>query len=447
MRNIRHHIPALPLTIVLLLALTACGGSPTATVKPQPTAISFPVAQPKTPSAQPRYAYTYQRPDGNRYVVGQGDMPDAAFLDIELAGTPRWLVAAPLGNGSIWVAVLNDGRTQAFQVEDGQAREMGIAPTLLPSSAPPLLAVAGGEAFLVTGPSETASTLTHPVPLKNSGRLAFIETGGDLVVWQDGSEVGRLAVNALPDARLLVDENERILLLTGPSTRYPHGIAGDLLEATEITLVETQPSLQVVLRVAIPGQGVVEGIAPIWADLNGDGQREIIVTVSDAEQGAQVVVHSESGERLGVGPAVGLGNRWRHQLAVAPFGPNGEIELAEVLTPHIGGIAGFYRLHDRLLTLLAQQRGVTSHIIGSRNLDMGLAGDLDGDGQPELVVFNQRLTALTALRRVEDGIELAWQIPIGGKAVTNLAAVVDSVGGLSLGVGREDGVLRIWLAP
>jgi len=88
------------------------------------------------------------------------------------------------------------------------------------------------------------------------------------------------------------------------------------------------------------------------------------------------------------GPAVGRGNRWRHQIAVAPFGPNGELELAEVLTPHIGGIAGFYRMDGDSLNLVAQQDSVTSHSVVSRNFDMGLAGDLDGDGQPEQVVFD-----------------------------------------------------------
>jgi len=83
--------------------------------------------------------------------------------------------------------------------------------------------------------------------------------------------------------------------------------------------------------------------------------------------------------------------------------------LAEVLTPHIGGIAGFYRLEGDSLNLVAQRPGVTSHTIGSRNLDMGLAGDLDGDGQPELVVFDQSLVELMALRRTEDGIDGAWQ--------------------------------------
>ena len=77
---------------------------------------------------------------------------------------------------------------------------------------------------------------------------------------------------------------------------------------------------------------------------------------------------------------------------------------------------------------------------------MGLAGDLDGHGQHELVVFDQSLVELTALRRTEDGINEAWQTPVGGKAATNLASAVLG-GGITLGVGRDDEVLRIWLAP
>ena len=77
---------------------------------------------------------------------------------------------------------------------------------------------------------------------------------------------------------------------------------------------------------------------------------------------------------------------------------------------------------------------------------MGLAGDLDGHGQHELVVFDQSLVELMALRSTEGGIDGAWQTPVGGKAATNLASV-DLGGGISLGVGQNDAVLRIWLAP
>jgi len=437
----------------LLVASSGCGGSPTATrsaaTQADPAGASNVKSELEVASTPTIYAYTHQNPDGNRYLEGRGNLPNAQVLDIELAGAPRWLVAAPFGGGSIWVAALEDNTTQAFLVIDGQAKETAISPASLPFGGPPLLAVSGGQAFLVTAPSDAASVITHPVPMGDSGRLAFIESGGDLVVWEngpDGFEIDRLAVDALPDARLLVDEQERVLLLTKPSTRYPHGIAGDRLEATAITLLETQPTLRVVGQIAIPGQTVVEGISPIWADLNGDGQREIIVTQSDAEQGAQVVVYAESGEMTASGPAVGRGSRWRHQLAVAPFGVGGEIELAEVATPHIGGIAGFYQLDGSDLDLVAQLGGVTSHPLGTRNLDMGLAGDLDGDGQPELVVFDQRFEELTALRRTRDGVELAWQTPVGGTAATNLASEV-SGGGITLGVGRKDKTLRIWLGP
>ena len=62
------------------------------------------------------------------------------------------------------------------------------------------------------------------------------------------------------------------------------------------------------------------------------------------------------------------------------------------------------------------------------------------------MVFDQSLVELMALRRTEDRIDGAWQTPVGGKAATNLASVALG-GGITLGVGRDDGVLRIWLAP
>ena len=123
------------------------------------------------------------------------------------------------------------------------------------------------------------------------------------------------------------------------------------------------------------------------------------MTLSDAAQGAEVVVCSESTEHMAAGPAVGRGNRWRHEIAVTPLGPNGELALAEVITLHIGGIAGFYRMDGDSLNLVAQQDGVTSHPVFFRNRDMGLAGNLDGDGQPELVVFDQPFREVVVLRR------------------------------------------------
>jgi hypothetical protein len=343
------------------------------------------------------------------------------------------------------VAILVDGHVQAFHIVSDQVEPITIEPAQLPPGMPPLLSVLNGVPRLITNPTAEASPLTHPVVLPEGGqRLAFIEMGGDLVIW-DGHEAGRVAVNALPDARLLVDETGRILLLTDPTTRYDHGVLGDRVEAASITLVETTPTLRVVQETEVSPPIVVEGIAPIWTDLTGDGSREIVVTLSDADQGARIAVYAEDGRQLATGPAIGQGYRWRHQLVVAPSGPDGDLEVADVMTPHVGGIVEFFQLAGDGLKLMDQMPGYTSHMLGSRNLDMAAAGDYDGDGEVELLLPDYERTSLGAVRRTTGSAEVAWTVPVGGSISTNLATVTFPDGGLAVGVGHEGNQLRIWL--
>lgn len=392
------------------------------------------------------WGYTYQQPDGNRLVSGRGAVPDVQPLDIALDGQPKWLVAAPMSEGSVWVAVLTDGRVQAFHVVGRQAESIQIAPTRLPPDTPPLLRVKDDVPSLVTPPTSAESSLTHPVVLPAPGQqIAFIESSGDLVIW-DGDERARAATNALIDTRLLVDESGRILLLTDATPRYNHAVLGDGVEAGGITLYETVPTLQIVGRIVLSSPAVVEGIAPIWTDLTGDGKRDIIVTLSDADQGARIVVFSEAGDQLATGPAIGRGYRWRHQLAVAPFGPDGELELVDVLTPHIGGVVEYYQLAGDRLEIVAQVPGYSSHILGSRNLDMAAAGDFDGDGRIELLVPEQARANLGAIRRTPDGAEVVWTVPIGERISTNLATVTFQDDTLVVGVGHEGNGLRLWVS-
>ena len=104
---------------------------------------------------------------------------------------------------------------------------------------PPLLLVQEGEPrFMV--PAGDFSTSTHPVPINDVGDMAYVSGAGDLVIERSGS-AHTLAVNALPDARILVDEAGRLLLLTDPTADYGHGVLGDEIEAASVTLVETSP--------------------------------------------------------------------------------------------------------------------------------------------------------------------------------------------------------------
>lgn len=417
--------------------------STSTTISPLPTETIVP-----TPSASAlvsAFYSTHQRPDGNRLVLGQGNLPDSQPLNIALAGEPTWLVAAPAANGdTIWVATLLSGQVQAFRVSRaGQAEPFEIAPGQLPPGMPPLLRMEGDTPILLLPDNPDFSPLTNPVSLSSPNRLAYIKAEGGLIIEGEDGPI-QLEIDPLPDARILVDEQERLLLLTGPTADYRHAVLGDGLEAKSITLIETRPTPRVVSTILIPEPSVVEGLAPIWTDLTGDGIREIIVTLSNIEQGAQLVVFNEAGEQIAAGPAIGQGNRWRHQLAVAPFGPAGELELVDVLTPHLGRVTEFFQLNDSALEVVATVPGYTSHRLGSRNLDTALAGDLDSDRAIELLIPNAEFTELAALRRTPNGADVAWTVPVDSLIATNLAAATADDGHLTIGVGRVDWVLRVW---
>lgn len=104
---------------------------------------------------------------------------------------------------------------------------------------------------------------------------------------------------------------------------------------------------------------------------------------------------------------------------VAPFGLEGQSELAVVRTPHIGGVVEFYRMEGDRLNIVAEIPGYSIHTIGSRNLDNALAGDFDGDGAIELLLPDQTHTRLEAIRRTGQGAEVVWSLPMDGAHTPN----------------------------
>ena len=423
------------------------GSSPTASITRDRQQLASPkatLAVTLTPTPAPALGYTHIRADGNRLADGQGGLPDSAPLDIPLAGSPRWVTAVPWQDGTIWAVLLDNNFTQAFFVQGLEVTPVTIIPRVMVDIAPLLMVNDLKEVHFITPPINNPGG-NHPMRLNDANDHAYTDANGRLFLQDTKSHsLGNLDLRALPDGRLLVDENGRLLLLTDPTMVYDHGVLGDSVEASSITLIEARPEARVLSTIPVPNHQVIEGIAPIWTDWNGDGQREIVVTLSDAAQGAQVALFSEEGSLLAAGPAIGQGFRWRHQIAVAPFGPNGERELAAVLTPHLGGVVEFYQWQDEVLEIVAQVPGFTSHMIGSRNLDMAAAGDFDGDGHIELLLPTQDRMELGGIRRTTSGAEIAWTVQVGGRVSTNIGAVSNDEGQLTVGIGREDHILRLW---
>ncbi len=388
-----------------------------------------------------QYVFTHHQPTGNRVLAGRGDLPAADPVDVDLDLTPRWLVGGTIGTETFFVAVGADGRVHGIRVGAGDGTSADVDPDSLPSRMPPVLDTGSSPPELVTPPPD-ASPSAGILPL-DDGTILFVDQEGSVGRWNGTSVIDSVPIDAILDARIVEVGPERAAVLSGATTRYDHSVLGDGIEADRVSMLETRDGLAVDWH-ASPTGSVIEGQAPIIADLTGDGRPNVTVTASDAQDGARLVSFDLDGRTVAAGPAIGHGFRWRHQLAVAPFSTDGTPEVAVVRTPHIGGRLEFYRREGDRLSIVATREGYSSHTIGSRNLDTTVAGDFDGDGRPEIVVPRNDHETVAGVARSGPGTAERWSRDVGATIGSNLAAVRRSDGTLILGAGRSDGSVRLW---
>jgi hypothetical protein len=392
--------------------------------------------------------YTYQSETGNRLTLVKADLASYTFTDISLEGIPVWIIAGQAGLDSIWAVIFEDGSNQVFKINTEDyflVRELEGNNSGFDSSYPPVLVTNPNDFYLVEESYYLNNSLTHPVMLGPPYELAAINPGGYLHLSND--KYNDLPGNILSDSRIITDNMGYLYLLTEPTDEYAHGILGDKYEAGSITIIDSRSGYNIINKISMESGTVIESLYPIVFDVDGNGKNEIIVTLSNRDKGAWIAVFDLKGDLVMEGTSIGRGNRWRHQLAVAPFGPEGEIELVDVLTPHIGGVVEFYGFREGRLEILSSVEGYSSHKIGSRNLDIALAGDFDKDNQFEIMVPRQDFSGLGVLKHNKSGASVLFELESGAIISTNIAAAADSSGNLLLGIGREDSVLRIWHKP
>jgi|GEM_PF-293305 len=408
-------------------------------------------------------ALTYQQPDGNRYISGWADLENTESIDIQLEFTPAWVLLVSNNETDLWFAVSNDGQTASGLVRtDGTTRDQfgGQCETTSCFSSNIIQNGAGTapalrleqNAFtpqLFSLSSVVPGVASHEVRSGNAGLMspsafAFIAADGEVAVGETGSAPVLVEVDAVPDTRILTDDAGRFLVLTDPTDVYPHGIFGDRIEASGFAIIDTNSSPPTGSRLfRVPEDQAIESLIPMWVDVDNDGEREVILTLSDLSNGGRITILNEQGEVELQGPGIGQGFRWRHQLAVAPFGPNGELELVDVRTPHIGGIVEFRALEEEL-PIVGTVPGYTSHVNRSPNIDMAAASDFDSDGMVELLLPNQQRDRLAAITRTETGAEVDWEIDLNGTLTTNLAMSRSMTGRVTVAAGLSNGMLRIW---
>lgn len=383
------------------------------------------------------YGFTYQNATGNRYVEGTGTFPNVENFIIENIQT-----------AGMWLTPLRIGEEQLVR---GSQEEWSILYSLdlmMPSDmALPQTLTGLSALWQADFSADDVSRLSHPVPVGDD--IVYIANNGDLVLWRDNNPIHRLPLDAMLDARPMVSDNGLIALYTQPTDRYPHGVFGDLIEAGALDILQVDGDILRRVGFVQLDDVVFEGLYPFWADIDQDGQQDIVTTISGSGLGAGLQVYRADGTLLTESRRIELSNRWRHQLAFAPFGPDGEYELVEIQTPHIGGIVQFLRYmpDTNSLEIVARFGGYTSHLYGSINLDMAVAGDFDGDGQPELVVTTQDGRRLVGLHHgADDSIEEVWSIDLPAVPVTNFSAITTADGRLGLAIGLIDNTLHISLS-
>jgi hypothetical protein len=197
----------------------------------------------------------------------------------------------------------------------------------------------------------------------------------------------QLPVGALPDA--VVARGTGVVTkawLAEPTDRYDHGILGDRIEAGAL-MAELEGGR--VLGLRLPKSSVFEDRYVRMADFNGDGTDELVVVESSLSDGAALAVYGVREGRLQLiarDDWIGSSNRWLNPAGIADFDGDGNLEIAIVVTPHIGGTLKLLRPDGQRMVTVLEMWGFSNHAIGSRDQHLSAVMDWNGDGVMDLAV-------------------------------------------------------------
>ncbi|MEJ6403535.1 FG-GAP-like repeat-containing protein [Yoonia sp. 2307UL14-13] len=193
----------------------------------------------------------------------------------------------------------------------------------------------------------------------------------------------------------------------GPTDRYAHGVLGDAIEWSRLIInVDTEKNgtlfTELVVRETsytfrLPLDRVFEDIAPRLADVDGDGDDEVIVVETQVSSGAQLAIYDETG-KIAATPHIGTRNRWLAPIGAADLDGDGYVEIAYIDRPHLAKTLRVWRFKDGALSEVTAASGLTNHRIGEDFIGGGIR---DCGGGPEMITADADWFNIMATRMVD----------------------------------------------
>lgn len=172
----------------------------------------------------------------------------------------------------------------------------------------------------------------------------------------------------LPEASIAISADSSVFAqYIDPTDIYPHGTLGDVWEGTGLAVYHEGRFKEL----ALPDNQVFEDITPRLVDVDGDATPELICICTDVDLGAGIAIYrlTEMGiEEYAFVQEIGTTFRWLNLAAVYDLDQDGNLDLAWVETPHIGGVLKVGTIREGEITVAAEHPYVTNHEIGERNL-------------------------------------------------------------------------------
>jgi hypothetical protein len=226
---------------------------------------------------------------------------------------------------------------------------------------------------------------------------------------------------------------------TEPTDAYDHGVLGDKIEASALVIERRDGSRD---TVRLGAGAVFEDLEPRLADLDGDGNDEIVVVKSYLTRGSALAVIAERKGKFEIvaeTPPLGAAHQWLNPAGIADFNGDSRTDIALVRQPHVVGMVELWSYVGGNLRKTAEIPGAANHIIGSRALQMSATADFDGDKSPDLAVPSLDRGSLRFLSFIP-AHEIA-SVALPAKAVTNLGLVAIENSPPAVVVGLADGTL------